>query len=132
VRSITDIWLLVAAGIAFIIVGVTQVVTYGAFRRRAQRVPGVVVGMTERMSGRYANSVYHPVLEFTTVEGQHVRTTMQVGSRPAPARIGEQVTVAYDPRDSASAEIAGKGWLRMVVGGAMILGGLLFLLLARL
>jgi hypothetical protein len=81
-----DFWMLVVAGIAFVLVGVTQVVNSYAFRHRAQHVPGVVVGMTVSVSGRYSTSLYHTVLEFTTSEGQHVRTTMQVGSRPAPAK----------------------------------------------
>jgi hypothetical protein len=127
-----DFWGPLAAGIVFILAGVAQLVKYCAFSHRAQRAPGVVIGMSETLTGRYGTSLYHPVLEFTTHEGRRVRTTMQVGSRPAPAQVGDQVIVAYDPHEPESAEISGTGVLRLVLSAAFVLGGLLFMCFAWL
>lgn len=57
-------------------------------------------------------TVYHPVLESTTKNGQSVRAKMNVGTNPPVARQGERVNVIYDPGHPSDAEIARKGWFR--------------------
>jgi hypothetical protein len=127
-----DFWAPLFAGIGLIVVGATQLLKYRDFRSRAERVPGVVVDMSESLMGQYHSTRYHPVLEFTTRGGRRVRTTMQAGSRPAPAQVGDSVVVAYDPDEPEAAEISGKGWIRVLVLVALMLAGCLFVLLAWL
>ena len=110
-------------GTLFVLIGVAQLLKVRGFRRRAERVPGVVVDMQEGVSPKYG-SLYYPVLEFTTREDREVRTTARVGTRPAPARVGEKVTVAYDRDDPESAEIEGKGLVLVALMSLFVLVGL--------
>ncbi|MEU8268354.1 DUF3592 domain-containing protein [Sphaerisporangium sp. NPDC049002] len=124
---------------AFIIgaIGMTMTVLGGAvilnardFRRRARRGRGQVVRLRAVRTGgsgreRRHSAVYHPVLRFTTDDGELVEAESPVGGDPPPARPGDRVPIIYDPADPAQVRID-----TALGGGTLLVGfGLLLLVL---
>ncbi|WP_405147900.1 DUF3592 domain-containing protein [Sphaerisporangium sp. NBC_01403] len=118
---------------AFIIgaIGLTMAVLGGAvilnardFRRRARRGRGQVVRLRAVRTGgtrreRRHSAVYHPVLRFTTDNGEQVEAESPVGSNPPPASPGDRVPIIYDPADPTQVRIDS------ALGGGTLLGTLL-------
>lgn len=53
-----------------------------------------------------------------------MHTQARVGVSPAPAQVGDEVTVLYDPADPERAQLDGSGTVGRAVGGCgMALGG---------
>jgi hypothetical protein len=66
---------------------------------------------------------YYPVVSFRAADGHMVRARTRTGRIPAPARVGEQVRVIYnpgDPRIVAIDSLSGRG--TMLCGLAVIVG----------
>jgi hypothetical protein len=86
-------------------------------RKKESRVTarGTVIELTTQVSDR--GSIYCPIVEFTTSSGQQIRFTSDFGSRPASHKIGQDVSVRYDPTDPQQAEIesALTRWLYPVI-----------------
>lgn len=96
-------------------------------REQGVRVPGVVVRLTFSPSrGTDPGGTYSPVLRFRTAEGQDMETESDVGTSPAPAREGDQVTVIYDPQKPTLARIDSMSGRGTAIGGLLVAGGLLF------
>jgi hypothetical protein len=56
-------------------------------------------------SGSGSSTTYRPVVEFTSGTGKRIEFTSSVGSSPPSHRVGESVTVLYNPADPYSARI---------------------------
>ncbi|MQA83306.1 MAG: DUF3592 domain-containing protein [Streptosporangiales bacterium] len=123
-------WFAVGAGVFCVLLGAYYLLKYWTFRQRAQRVPGTVVALTAEAgfggAGRYER---HPVLQFTTPEGREIRARMRFGSNPAIARVGDRVTVRYDPKNPEEAEIEGKGWLQPFLLFFLVVFGVVLIVL---
>lgn len=117
-----DFWGPLITGISLMAFGCAGAIQYLRFRQRAERVPGVVVQMREGTAMKYG-VLHYPVLEFTTRSGRQIRTTSGLGTNPAQARIGDSVTVSYDPYNPMEAEIAAKGGIRLLLMLLFVLGG---------
>ncbi len=122
-----------AVGVLFAGLGFHSYRSTRAFLARAHRVPGVVVDLSWSRSRN--GGTYHPVLRFQTLDGRTVQATSDVGSRPAPARPGQAVTVLYDPENPQEARLdtmTGRGTLLgvifMVIGALVAIGGVAFLI----
>ena len=111
--------LLVAVGVWFMIKGTP-------LQRRGARTTGRVVALqrdpdTVDPDGASVSS-YSPVLEFRTAGGEQVQAVARSGGNPAPARVGDDVRVLYDPADPSVADIETfrGGWLSLlaVLAGA--------------
>lgn len=124
-----DFWGPLAAGSFLILVGVLELLKYRGFRDRAERVTGTVVDMRHGLTLKHGY-LYYPVIEFMTRSGRRIRTASRVGSKPAQAKVGEQVTIAYDPQNPEAAEIAGQGGVRIAVLVLVVLAGIFFIVLA--
>lgn len=68
--------------------------------------------------------LYHPVVRFATADGQRIEAESRTGSNPPSARVGQTVTVRYDPTTperftvTATSLIAGLiAWVFVVMGG---------------
>lgn len=97
------------------------------FRGRALRVSGVVVDL--RASGGSPQTMYRPVFRFRTYEGRDMRGQSNMASNPPPARLGEQITVMYDPRNPVDARIdkfghRGKGVALILLGFVFLVAGI--------
>ena len=85
-----------------------------AFDRIALPAPGCVVDLeTEHLVHRRGDSgvpqdVYFPVVEYVLPDGRMLRSRTMNGSRPAPAKVGDEVTVMYDPADPTRVELGGR------------------------
>ncbi|GAA0989967.1 DUF3592 domain-containing protein [Nocardiopsis tropica] len=97
----------IAAGYAMSVllvhVGTVNLVRSARLRLRGVRVPGVV-------SGPLARSAGNPVavsFTFTTREGGRVLARQRFSTSPNLLRLGQRVTVVYDPRAPERAEVAG-------------------------
>ncbi len=111
--------LLVAVGVWFMVKGTP-------LQRRGARTAGRVVGLQRDPDSVDADGVimrsYSPVLEFRTAGGEQVQAVARSGGNPAPAQVGEDVRVLYDPADPSVADIETfrGGWLSLlaVLAGA--------------
>lgn len=56
-------------------------------------------------SSRSSSTMYRPVVEFTTATGKRIEFVSSVGSSPPSHRVGEAVTVLYNPADPSKARI---------------------------
>lgn len=78
------------------------------FIRRAAQAEGKVIDLERSRSSSSSgsrSSTYRPVVEFTTATGKRIEFTSSVGSSPPSHRVGEPVTVLYNPADPQSARI---------------------------
>jgi hypothetical protein len=98
-------------GLVFVLVGL--IISRGSrgFRGAARtqgtivsfdsRVPGSVRGPGGlRLGGAWspgAEIVYMPTVQFSTADGTQVTATSPVGTNPQPGKVGDSVTVLYDP-----------------------------------
>ena len=84
---------------------------YREFDRIAVRAEGVVVEINwlsseaERRSHHIHRGTAYPVVEFSLPSGQIIRAQTHTGRSPAPAKVGEQVTVLYDPNQPEYLEL---------------------------
>jgi len=67
---------------------------------------GTVVELVSRVTASGRASMMCPVVEFTAPSGEKIRFTSEFGSLPAGHKIGQSVTVGYDPVEPQKAEIA--------------------------
>ena len=125
--------LLILGGLVFTVSGGYGVRQDRRLTRTGQQVPGTVVGLRwnysiNRDAPASGSRVCYPVLAFRTLDGHDVQTASRVGSSKVIAQTGDQVTVLYDPRNPARAEIntsAGRAtWLPylITVAGLAVLG----------
>jgi hypothetical protein len=130
-------------GLIFVLVGAVIRRTQHGFRGAA-RTQGTIVDFDPRTPGMAGNLgaphgiVYMPTVEFTTADGTPVRATSNIGTNPRPGRVGDSVTVLYDPRNPQRVRVeSGKAvfsclevafWL---VGGAVAALGIVILIAAH-
>jgi len=111
--------LLVAVGAWFMVKGTP-------LQRRGARTVGRVVALQRDPDSVDPDGIiirsYSPVLEFRTAGGEQVQAVARSGGNPAPARVGDDVRVLYDPADPSVADIETfrGGWLSLlaVLAGA--------------
>jgi hypothetical protein len=77
------------------------------FIAAASEAEGKVVALDRSRSSSSSGSstTYRPVVEFNTATGKRIEFTSSVGSSPPSHRVGEPVTVLYNPADPYSARI---------------------------
>ena len=63
------------------------------------RAGGFMAGGTSQGVELVRRPVYAPTVEFTTADGTTVRATPRIGTNPQQGRVGDTVTVFYDPRN---------------------------------
>ena len=84
---------------------------YREFDRIAARAEGMVVEINwlsseaERRTHQIHRGTAFPVVEFSLPSGQIIRAQTHTGRSPAPAKVGEQVTVLYDPNQPEHIEL---------------------------
>ncbi|MDA0563690.1 DUF3592 domain-containing protein [Streptomonospora sp. S1-112] len=120
--------LLLGSGTAFTWVGGAMLRRILWLRSKGVRVPGAVVERAVDQDPGEAPT-YAAVFHFTTREGRMMRVRQSVSSSSNRLRVGQRVTVAYDPRDPARADIVEAGSqltgavLFTVAGVASVVGG---------
>lgn len=100
---------------------------------------GRVVDVVSRTSTSYGEreTLFYPVVEFRTVDGESIRFQGSTGSNPAAYRAGDTVKVLYDPQTPQSAlidsweEVWMPSGILIGIGGIFALMGALALLDAR-
>jgi hypothetical protein len=104
-------------GLAFLGVGAVSAVAAVLLFMRSRRflegavsVQGLVTGISQR-SDSEGGTVYSPVVQFTTVEGQSLTFTDAVGGNPPKYSEGDTVKVMYPPDKPGAARIP--SWFRM-------------------
>jgi Protein of unknown function (DUF3592) len=98
--------ILLGIGGLSLIVGILLIMSRRRFLRDAVSVQGTVTGHAER-SGSEGGTVYSPVVQFTTVEGQALTFTESVASNPPRHQAGASVKVLYPPGNPQAARVAG-------------------------
>ncbi|MGH2710858.1 MAG: DUF3592 domain-containing protein [Actinomycetota bacterium] len=76
------------------------------FLESAVPAQGVVTGLVAS-SGGEGGTVYKPVVQFTTADGQTAGFTGNVGSNPPRYSVGQTVKVLYSPTNPSDARIPG-------------------------
>jgi hypothetical protein len=92
--------------VAILMLAIAVISGIGTRRALARQVtaPGRVIELVER-SDQSGNLFYHPVVELSLADGSHQTVQLLNGSYPASHKVGDAVTVAYDPQDPSSARI---------------------------
>lgn len=134
-------------GLVFVFVGLIIRTSAGGFRGGA-RAEGTIVGFDARVPGTMrgpdgfgfggspgGGMVYMPTVEFTTADGTPVRATSHIGTNPRPGKVGQTVTVMYDPRNPQRVRVGSvkrtAGCLEMaflVFGGGVAALGIVILI----
>lgn len=81
---------------------------YLSQQRKAEsqgKAVGTVVELVSRATASGRSNMLCPVVEFTASSGEKIKFTSEFGSRPAGHKIGQSVTVGYDPVEPQKAEI---------------------------
>lgn len=103
------------------------------FLEGAESAEAHVVDMEKRrrrpLGGGIPTTVYHPVVSFTTLDGEEVTATAPI-SYPTRRMLGAVVGVVYDPSQPDHARIdttKGRGWLGLgligIFGAFLVLFG---------
>ena len=82
--------------------------TYFSQHRKVEsqvKAVGTVVELVSRVTTSGRASMICPVVEFTASSGEKIKFTSEFGSLPAGHKIGQSVTVGYDPVEPQKAEI---------------------------
>ena len=72
-------------------------------RERRPVATGTVVDLASRI-GR-SGHLYHPVVEFRTPDGETVKFESEFGSMPASQKVGNTVSVRYNPANPSDAGV---------------------------
>ncbi|MFI6322349.1 DUF3592 domain-containing protein [Nonomuraea sp. NPDC050556] len=112
-------------GLLFCGVGVNHVL--GARWLAANGVRAYAVVTRLRWQSSDNGGVHYPTLRFQTRDGAWLEVESDIGSSPAPAEVGRQVVVVYDPRDPRRARVdtplgsgALLGWIFTVIGALVV------------
>lgn len=108
-----------------LITGLVLFMSRRRFLRDAVSVQGTVTGHVER-SGSEGGTVYSPVVQFTTMEGQALTFTESVATNPPRHQPGAPVKVLYPPGNPQAARVAGWFGLWFLPTFALLFG-LIFL-----
>jgi hypothetical protein len=118
---------LVSAGLLFFGGGVFELVAAYRFQAAAVSTVGTVVEnvpKTQEDSSRNGTveTLYYPRIRFQTTSGREIFILREdVGTNPPSHKLGEAVTVLYDPRNPSAARI--KSWWSLWGGPSMFLTG---------
>jgi hypothetical protein len=104
----------------------------------AMRVPGTRVRVSGWTGFAGNGPLHRPTVEFTTADGTPVRAPSPFGSTPRPGRLGDTVTVLYEPRDPQRVRVETQSRAAtcvevafMLFGGALTALGLVILIASR-
>lgn len=123
---------LIALLILFIIAFFLALGVYFSFRTRKKikywnRAKGVVIELVAKGWGG-GHRLYSPKVRFTAKDGSEPEFIEYWQSHPPRFRVGEEVTVLYDPKDLSKACVFMKssimyypGWLFLLLGGVFLL-----------
>lgn len=109
-----------AVGLLLLAIGVFSFIRTKRFLARAVSVDGVLQGYEER-SDSEGGSSYHPVVNYTTTDGQHFTFTSNTaaGRKWQP---GDAVPLMYDPARPHKARIATFRYLWFLAGFMSLMG----------
>jgi hypothetical protein len=124
-RSLTRVLFFLFAGIAALMLVIAALTGLGAARRLSTERSALaqVIEMTERRSAE-GSIFYYPVVAFDLPAGQRQRVQLSEGSWPPAHRVGDLVTVLYQPANPLAARIASAGgtaalWTWTIVTAAL-------------
>jgi hypothetical protein len=127
-RTLTRVLFFLFAGIAALMLVIAVLTGVSTARRLAteQSALAQVIEMTERRSSE-GSIFYYPVVAFDLPTGQRQRVQLGEGSWPPAHRVGDLVTILYQPANPLDARIAsGDGiialWIWTIVTGALAVG----------
>lgn len=89
-------------------------------RRNSTSVSGIVIGLEKRVFNPGSAGVYCPTIEFTASSGEAIRFESSFGTMPASYKVGDAVTVFYNPSNPKEAEID-SGISKWFVPGCLLL-----------
>jgi hypothetical protein len=104
-----------------LLIGILLYISRKRFLRTAVSAQGTVTGHVER-SGSEGGTVYSPVVQFTTVEGQTLTFTESVASNPPRHQPGASVKVLFPPGNPQAARVAGWFGLWFLPSFALLFG----------
>ena len=113
-------WVMGLLGAAFLAVGVGFFVHTWQFIDRAQQASGVVTELV-RSGGKRSSFNYQPRIRFEASAGEVIDFVSSPGSSPPAFRVGESVTVYFEPANPGDARLKG---FRELWGLTLITGGL--------
>jgi hypothetical protein len=124
-RTMTRVLFFLFAGISALMLVIALLTGISTARRLSteQRAFAQVIEMTERRSSE-GSIFYYPVVAFDLPDGRGQRVQLGEGSWPPAHRVGDLVTVLYQPQNPLDARIDSAGgtaalWTWTIVTGAL-------------
>ena len=132
-RIVTLVFLAVA--VLMLAIALFTGINTGRALARQVTAPARVVELLERRDSS-GNPFYYPLVELTLPDGSRQRVQLTTGRFPAAYDVGDPVTVAYDPRDLATARMQSTGstlgmYIVTIITGILGLGFVAATLFAR-
>jgi hypothetical protein len=118
-------------GVIFCLAGLAIIATayIPAQQLRALRTGTHAIGVVTRLEANTGNNRdpnLFPRVQFTGADGSIIRFVDRAGSNPAPFKVGDQVTVLYQPEDPSSTAMIDRGARNWVPVGMLLLLGAAF------
>ena len=107
-------------GLLLVAIGAFLLVRTKTFISTAQETKGTVIRMLSS-SGSEGGTVYAPVFQFTTIQGQSIEVEEKVYSSPPQFSQGQVVDILYNPQDPSRARV--KKWSSLYFV-PLLLGGM--------
>jgi hypothetical protein len=85
--------------------------------------PGGVTPSSPGPADPLGGFIYRPTVVFTTADGHEVTATSTTGTNPRPGKVGDGVTVYYDPRNPERVQVSSTRRVRSCVETAFIVLG---------
>ena len=98
--------LFIGLGLLFTAIGIGWTVKTRQFVASAVHVKGTLVEYAQHEDSDSGSTMYAPVVEFTTQDGQPIRFTSSTSSSMRSWDVGQQINMLYDPQKPEHAEIA--------------------------
>lgn len=127
-----------AVGFLIVVIGAAMLASRFRFRRRADTAQGTITALRAVAAGGSGDGisgmgmVYRPTVRFTTAGGDTVEVESRTGTNPAPGKVGNVVTVRYDPADPRRFSLTTTARATGCVAWALILLGALIFVVAAL
>lgn len=123
-------------GLLLLAIGLVILLFQRRFLQQAVTTQGTIIAMRAEAGAEPGNMsalgmLYHPIVRFTTADGQLIEAESRTGTNPPPGRVGETVKLRYDPTTPERFSLAATTRIVAIFAwGFALFGGVVFFISA--